>query len=308
MDQREPHKLEHCTIIQLSNPSKWTLQGYSKAGDRTGFLLRPAKIIIDGGVVTSIVANAGVLTHSHCDHTLSLPMLFSRRAHKLKGQEKLMGRPLFMPQACLVPIQKYMESVILLSDNDSEKYDIVDFTDPDEICKEQGYHPVIVKAGDSQLIPGVPNIKVEVMRAYHNTECNGYGFSSTKKKLKPEYQGVPGKEIGAAKKKGIVVEDEIITPEFVFYCDSTIKNLTDHEEWKKYPIVVCECTGFPETHSAEQMTARHHTHLDQLMPIMKKHKDKQWILIHTSQAIKSEKLDEYQTKLNDDGINIIFCK
>ena len=46
------HRLENCEIVQLDNPEKWTLQGHSKAGERTGFWLHPEKIVLDAGLST----------------------------------------------------------------------------------------------------------------------------------------------------------------------------------------------------------------------------------------------------------------
>jgi ribonuclease BN (tRNA processing enzyme) len=81
--------IEQCEKIELKNPSKWNIQGYSKAGERTGFLLNPLKITLDAGVNSFINPIASVITHSHCDHTLSLPTLYSRR----KSRNKIRGLP-----------------------------------------------------------------------------------------------------------------------------------------------------------------------------------------------------------------------
>ena len=81
-----PHKIENCEKINLSNPSKWSLQGYSKAGERTVFLLHPIKVLLDAGN-TSIVPTAAVITHSHCDHTLNLPTIFTEDKIKLRDKK-----------------------------------------------------------------------------------------------------------------------------------------------------------------------------------------------------------------------------
>ena len=35
--------MESCPKIYLNNPSEWNIQGYSKGGERTGFILFPLK-------------------------------------------------------------------------------------------------------------------------------------------------------------------------------------------------------------------------------------------------------------------------
>lgn len=87
-----------------------------------------------------------------------------------------------------------------------------------------------------------------------------------------------------------------------------IRNLTDHSEWKKYPVIICECTGYPEIkHHPDYdrpLKKRTHTHLPELIPIMKEHTDKQWVLIHASTSISNKDLLQYQTSLREEGINI----
>ena len=304
-----PYKIEDCEKITLINPSKWMLQGYSKAGERTGFLLNPIKVLLDAGMTTSIIPNAAVITHSHCDHTLNLPLIFNGRQNKVKGQEKMLGRPVYLPEACLKPIQKLMEGVIMLSDNDIDTLNLrnkIDFTNPEEIHRRQGYHPIVVKPNQILTIPGIPNIKMEVLQAYHNTESLGYGFSSIKNKLKPEYQKKGKDEIMKARKNGEEINYSVITPEVLFFCDSTIDNFSKHTEWIKYPVIICECTGFPEKHAIDSMTAKYHTHLNQLEPIMKQYTDKQWILAHSSSSIKQDILEKHEERLKKEGLNIII--
>ena len=177
--------IEHCDKIELKNSSKWNIQGYSKAGERTGFILNPLKVTLDAGVTTFINPIATVLSHSHCDHILSLPTMYSRRKsrNKIKGQEHLLGRPIYMPEGCEEPIQKLMEAIIMLSDNDPN-VPRIDLSNKENIWIRQGYNPIIVKPNEHIPLYGVANVYLEILKAYHNTETIGYGFYSIKKKLK----------------------------------------------------------------------------------------------------------------------------
>jgi hypothetical protein len=66
------------------------------------------------------------------------------------------------------------------------------------------------------------------------------------------------------------ITERVRVPELAFYCDSQILNLTNHEEWKKYPIVICECTGFPEAHpDPTKVQVNYHTHLNELEIVMR---------------------------------------
>lgn len=303
-------QIDDCEKITLENPGKWTLQGYSKAGDRTGFLLHPLKILLDAGMSTNQIPNAVLISHSHCDHTLALPLILTGRHKPVKGQEKLLGRPVYMPNDCLVPIQRLMEAVIMLSENDAAtiKSNYVNLLSQEYIYRRQGYQPQVVRKGQIFQIPAIKNVEVEVLKAYHNTECFGYGFISIKKKLKAKFQQLGKDAIIAAKKAGEEINDTIKVPEFLYFVDSTIQNLTQQTEWQKYPVITAECTGFPATHPVESMTARHHSHLSLIEPIMAQWTDKQWILIHTSSTIKNDRLQEEEIRLREKGINVTFVK
>jgi len=302
-------KIEDCEKIILSNPSKWTLQGYSKAGDKTGFLLYPLKILLDAGMPTTQTPNAVLISHSHCDHTLSLPLVLTQRNGTLKGQEHLLGRPVYMHNDCIVPIQRLMEAIIMLSDNDNlNPVDYVNLLSQEYIYKRQGYHPQIVTEGQIFQIPSVNNVEIEVLKAYHNTGCFGYGFTSIKKKLKKKFHTLGKDAIIEAKKNGEEINDIVKIPEFLYFVDSTIENFTKHNEWQKYPVITAECTGFPNIHPVEKMVQRYHSHLSLLEPIMEQWKDKQWILIHTSSTISNKMLEEEEKRLQKKGLNVFFVK
>ena len=53
------------------------------------------------------------------------------------------------------------------------------------------------------------------------------------------------------------------------------------------------------------MAERFHTHLDDLLPIMLKNLDKQWILLHASMSIRNNELLDFERKLRSEhGINV----
>ena len=82
-----------------------------------------------------------------------------------------------------------------------------------------------------------------MLPAYHDTESVGYGFSTVKKKLKPclERQDEAGVvSIGA--RAGETLTEQVVEPQVCFFCDSSIRNLMVHDEWKAYPVMM-ECTG-----------------------------------------------------------------
>ena len=278
------HRLEDCPTLQLENPERWTLQGHSKAGERTGFWLHPEKIVLDAGLSTYRQPKAVYLTHKHTDHTSSLPHILSCRSGL---------RPVYMPEPVLRPLAALQKAIRWLCDGDEEP-------DISSAMQAQGCDPHIVDPGTT--FKATKNLHVEVLAAYHDTQSVGYGFSRVKHKLKGEYAGLSGKEIGALRKAGTCVTEEVLEPQLCFFCDSNVQNLRDHDEWRKYPVVVCECTG-----AGTPTPSPHHTSLEDLVPIILSAPEKQWILIHTSMAFDIEKSGEARLEeCGLSGLNVQF--
>jgi hypothetical protein len=102
--------------------------------------------------------------------------------------------------------------------------------------------------------------------------------------------------------------DTVFNPELAFFCDSTIQNLSDETEWKKYPVIVCECTGL----DADKLNSGrdydcNHTSINKLKPIMLDNIDKKWLLIHVSMGCSDERIRQIETELINEGINVKIC-
>lgn len=100
------------------------------------------------------------------------------------------------------------------------------------------------------------------------------------------------------KSNNIDMYDTVLNPEFAFFCDSTIQNLSEEVEWKKYPVIVCECTGLDISKlDSNREYDLNHTSLLKLKPIMVYNIVKKWILIHVSMGCSDEKIQEIELEL-----------
>lgn len=291
-----PCRIEDCKKIDIGN--NITLQGHSKAGERTSFRVMPLNIIIDGGMSSYKTPNAIFVTHSHTDHTLSLPCLTSRRDAKIKDGYR--GTPIISHPNTIWKIHKLMHISHVLSENFGM---YIDVNDTEQVEIRQGYHCVPCKVGDFIELPQVPNISVEVLQGYHaNMTSLGYGFNMIVKKIKVEYKDLSRDEIVKLRKENVEISERTLKPLFLFFCDSMINNLRDHDEWKKYPVIICECTGVEKDVSIEC----EHTNLSELLPIMLENKDHKYILIHPSMATSDETLKVKEKELQDMELDVIF--
>lgn len=280
-----PLYLEDCPKIQIGSKGMY-LQGFSKAGDRTGFMLYPHKILLDGGVRIEQAPEYILNTHCHVDHTGELPYICNK--HKLFNRSSY---EIYTPMSTVPVIMLLIRAIGCVSD--PNKMNLTN----EQILIDQRINLNPVNAGDTFMIK---NYEVEVLEAHHDVQSVGYGISSFSLKLKEEYVGLSGKELGIKKKSGTEIQNNVKVPEIAFFCDSTISNLKDHTEWKKYPIIVCECTGL----DGENVIDNWHTGITELLPIMLENKEKEWIIIHTSRRLKTAMIVEHENKLKEMGISV----
>lgn len=282
-----PHLVEDGKTFNLNNPSKWSLTGYSRAGERTSFKLNELNVLLDCGMAVQKSVDQIFLTHNHVDHCWGLPNLFDEKSGTTKTKK------VHFPNTGYSALNMLMMASCMLS------YPNETFTS-EKAWERNSLLPVPVEAGNLLKFKGY---QVEVLAAVHTTQSVGYGFSTVKTKLKKEYLGLGTNELISLKNQGYSINEQVATPEFAFFCDSIIYNLKNYNEWRKYPSIVVESTGFPETHTVEQTRHRGHTHFDELVPFMLEEKNKNWFLIHTSLKCDDSSFQEKENFLLEKGVH-----
>lgn len=283
--EHEKLYIEDCPKYHLNDKGMY-LQGFSKAGDRTGFMLFPHKLLFDCGVRTKQAPAYIFNTHCHVDHTGELPYICNK--HKLFD---LPNYQVYTPGSTTQYLMLLVRAIATISNPKKSKLNDT------ELLLEQKIEFKPVNAGDI-FMAGL--YEIEVLEAHHDVQSVGYGISSFSKKLKKEYEGLPGKELALLKKSGIDIQEQVKNYDIAFFCDSTIHNLTEHSEWKKYPIIVCECTGF----DGRVVIDNGHTGITELLPVMMENQDKSWIIIHTSRSAKNNLIEKLVNEIKSQGINL----
>lgn len=297
-----PSRIEQCLKRKIRNG--WTLQGHSKAGERTCFHVDPLNICLDAGLNTYKGIKAILISHMHSDHSQEWIHLFQKRKEPIKGQENEIGRPVYFPTSGFNSITGlyYAKQRCGGGIKATMEYDV-------SFLHNRMINPITVEVGNVFKIPGLTDIWVEVLPAYHSVDSVGYGIFARRQKMKPEYLDLAKSKneedktkFAKLKQDKIKLTQEMDIPQLMFFSDSTIDNLTKHDEWKKYPTVMVECTGFDEVCDADTIYERQHTHWDHLLPVMKENKDTEWIVIHTSFGIDNDVIDKYQKIMDDNEI------
>jgi ribonuclease BN (tRNA processing enzyme) len=286
--------------------SELYLIGSSLAGTYTSFILKPYNIMFDFGLTDSMtVTNICFLTHQHSDHSKMLPRILS--------QNRSNHRKIFLPNTSVKYLLNYQ-----ISSYELNHPEIV-YNDTDDFQRLMNCKYAPVTNGDiiseeelNEKNNGIhAPFQVEVLKSYHTVQCFGYGFTKIKRKLKQIYIDMKDNDKDyitkfiQLKKDKIDMREEVLEPSFVFFCDSTYQNLSEHHEWTKYPVVICECACLNETDEENnKIFSRGHTALNQILPIIRNNIDKKWILIHISVVHKDKDIIELQSKLRHEGLDI----
>jgi len=286
------------------NKSGWKLKGWSRAGCQTGFMLYPHKILLDAGLCTSQKVDHVFLSHQHVDHVHNLPLVCSRHKPELNN--------IYLPNDSKDVVTKFFRVV-----NELSRPTLESLEDDHAMFAHQNIMIHGCKPGDWINIPA-KNLAVEVLEAHHDVPCHGYGFNTVKSVVKAELAGhykdlIESKDFDGLKQFKFNTNNFQIQhiPEFVYFCDSTINNLTLHDEWKRYPCIIVECTGLFVDANAKgnRDFDENHTSLSALRPVMCANKDKRWILIHVSMKVPSDKIREIESLLcKEDGLDVYICK
>lgn len=283
--ESQPYLIEHCMEYTLPS-SGWTLQGYSIAGVRTGFRIKEKKILLDAGVACDVKNTLLCITHTHTDHTLNLPVVCTpwRPITAICNEHT---------HSTLVP---FMQSVDNMCDSGEGAGDSGEVTEGAKGTEGTGESEggnnnnqsatfVPVKNGDSFSAPNIKGMWIDTFHCYHTVECTAYGFSDVRNKLKQEYAGISGKELGQLRKQGVQVTEEVHVPQLLFCGDTSVEFFERASpQIFTFPVIMVECTSIEEDEaSMAKSRERGHMNLFALKPFILQHPEITFILFHHSQ-------------------------
>lgn len=257
-----------------------TLIGYSRAADSTFLYIPELKMCFDGGECWGRRPDNILVSHSHRDHSKEVAWMVSRDTDK--------------PVFCALPKQMipYQENFLIARKE-------LGISGPYDLSLKPTYIMKGVKPGDVfEINNGKYN--VEVFKAFHPVPSVGYGLSDKRKKLKPEYADLPGKEIGALRKSGVEVTEDVLIP-LVAYSGDTDIHFFDGRQGQRvleFPTIIVECTFLGRDQDEMDRAAKtQHMTWKQLRPVVEAARDDQrFILIHFSLRYSCEEVQEFFKK------------
>jgi ribonuclease Z len=123
-----------------------------------------------------------------------------------------------------------------------------------------------------RLIAAEPGVEIPLgsaryarpFRSIHRAPCLGYALVNRREKLKAEFVGTPGREIGALRKRGVEVSEPNEVVEVAFCGDTTIQVL-DQPDVRAARLLILECTFVGDRVTPERAIRTGHVHLDQIV-------------------------------------------
>jgi len=135
-------------------------------------------------------------------------------------------------------------------------------------------------------------VRVRVLECFHTVDTVGYAFSLVRPKLKKVYDSLSGAELGALRKSGVPIQDEVELPQFVFLGDTTEQVFAANPILFTYPIVIMECTHLLDDQRGAAEKGGH-MHWRAVEAVARAQPQTLFVLIHFSSRYKVEELTAF---------------
>lgn len=275
----------------IPNTPSWNIYGFSRSAYRTGFYIPELNIMLDAGPQNFNHPDHILITHSHVDHIALLP--FTLLEHNGKSDESHIN--IYGPLEAKAHIDNYITA--MFSVNCLFSIRNLDF---------YTYHGL--SGGDVFRCDMNKNdIEVQVFKCDHGVPTVSYGLSQCKQKLKEEYLGLPGQEIGKLRKEGVNITKEVKVKTLAYVCDTSIKVFEMNPDILSYATVFIECTFFDED-EVEHAESRKHIHWYTLKKYVLDNPNVFFVLFHFSQRYRDSEMREFFGKeMEKEGIKNMYC-
>ncbi|GAX16660.1 hypothetical protein FisN_23Lh207 [Fistulifera solaris] len=262
--------------------SPFTLVGRSRAGEGTSFTIPELKWVFECGALVQGWKPVRIfLTHTHCDHVHFLTHFKDEKSPPL----------VHLPVKAAPLVKAYLKAHQEMVDCSTE-------TKSQEAvqCKQDLILTATQAGEEFRFRQGGAEFIMQTIECDHRIPCLGYSIYKQKFKLKEEYVGLPGPEIGRLRKEGVEVTSGHREPLILYLGDTTHKVFEMHEDLlKEQRVVVVECSFIDES-DLERADTTKHMHWKNLKPFVDAHPGVLFMLIHFT--LKQKSLDFRQFFLN----------
>ena len=247
-----------------------TIEGYSRAAVQTYWRIPELKIGFDFGAQPWSFMGTGTwfVSHTHLDHIVALPVYVARRR-----MMKMEPPTIYLPEGTVELVERLLKVLSRL---------------------DRGRLPC-------NLVPMRPGDEIELSREHvvtisattHTVPSLGFVVWQRRRKLRPEYQGLPGEKIRDLRLAGTEVTQEIRMPVLAYLGDSAPEGLDDCPAMYEAEVLILELTFVAPSHRKDKIHKFGHTHLDDLVERRERFKNELVIAAHFSTRYHHQKIRRY---------------
>ena len=254
-----------------------SIEGYSRAAVQTYWRIPELKLGFDlGAQPWSFMGTATwFVSHTHMDHVVALPVYVARRR-----MMKMEPPVIYLPGSAIEPIQRILRLFSRL-DRGRLPCDLRPLSPGDEI-EHSREHVVTV----------TPTV--------HTVPSLGFVLWERRRKLKPEYLGLPGEKIRDLRLSGVDITDEVRKPRVAYLGDSAPGGLDACPAMYEAEVLILELTFVAPRHRKEKIHKFGHMHLDDLIERRERFRNELIIASHFSTRYHERQIRRHVEKMIPD--------
>ena len=245
------------------------IKGRSVSGYATAIALPEYNIVFDCGMAVhdAVQAEHVCITHGHLDHFSGI----ARHAY-IRGMTGMAKSHFIVPAWLEGRVHQTMDFWAEVQESRKAPYKVT-------VCQEGG-GPIWV--GRNRIIRS--------FKTDHRIRSQGYILVEERKRLKPEFVGTSGKELGRMRRERIQFEETFEVPLVAFTGDSRIEGF----DWlqTRAKVLIAECTFLGDV-TVGEARKKGHTHITELASKAAQFKDAEaLVLCHFSKRYSNKDIEK----------------
>ncbi len=257
-----------------------SIEGYSRAAVQTYWRIPELKIGFDlGAQPWSFMGTPNwFVSHTHMDHLVALPVYVARRR-----MMKMEPPRIYLPEMAVEPIRRILRLFSRI---------------------DRGRLPC-------ELVPTGPGDEIELSREHvvtvsatkHTVPSLGFVVHQRRRKLKPEFHGLPGEKIRDLRLAGTEVTNEVRLPRVAYLGDSAPVGLDACEAMFRSEVLIMELTFVAPGHRKDRIHKFGHMHLDDLVERRDRFRNELIIAAHFSTRYHPRQVRQHVEKALPDMLD-----